>query len=335
VKLGLLLNLQFVAGQSPAEQFAERIRQVELARQAGFDLVVCSHHFLSDPYAELQPIPVLARLTAHTGPMRLLTGIVLLPLHSPVEIAEQGATIDVMSGGRFVLGVGVGYRDVELDAFGVPPGEAVRRFVAGTKLIERLWTEERVTHDGPFWRLDDVPIRLRPVQRPRPPIWIAGNSDGSVRRAARLGDAWYVNPHARLDTLERQLDLYRQALAEAGKPFPAELPMRRELYVAPTREAAWRECGPYLEGKYRTYSAWGQDRVVPEAAGFGLDFDELADERFLIGDPDDCVEGLRRCRAMGATTVVLRVQWPGMPSAAALRAIELVGERVLPAVAGL
>src|SRR6185369_10221341 len=118
-----------------------------------------------------QPIPVLARLTAHTGPMRLLTGIVLLPLHSPVEIAEQGATLDVMSGGRFVLGVGVGYRDVEWDAFGVARGEAVERSVAGTKLIARLWTEERVTYDGPFWRLADVPIRLRPIQRPRPPIW--------------------------------------------------------------------------------------------------------------------------------------------------------------------
>src|SRR5262249_60568106 len=118
------------------------------------------------------------------------------------------------------------------------------------------------------------------------------------------------------DPLERQLQLYREALTEAGKPFPAELPMRRELYVARTREEAWRTCGPYLEGKYRTYSAWGQDKVVPEEAGFRLDFDELADERFLIGDPDHCVDGLRRAATMCAMTVLLRGHAPGSPSAA-------------------
>lgn len=332
MKIGMILNTQFVAEQSVVEQFAERVRQVELAHEAGFDLVVCGQHYLATPFQELQQIPLLARLTAHAGGMRLLTGITLLPLHNPVEIAEQGITLDIMSGGRFILGLGIGYRDVEFEAFGIPRKEVVPRFVQGVRLIEQLWTQDRVTFDSPFWRLHDVPIHSHPVQRPRPPIWIAGNSDGSVRRAARLGDTWYVNPHARLGTIQRQIDLYRQALADLGTPFPREFPMRRELYVAATREAAWQECAPYLEGKYRAYSAWGQDNVVPEEAGFRLDFDQLADDRFLIGSPQDCLEGLHRCAAMGATTVVLRLQWPGMPSRLTLRAIALLGEQVVPVV---
>ncbi len=332
MKIGIILNTQFIREHSVEEQFQERLRQVELARQAGFDLVVCGQHYLAEPFQELQSVPLLARLTAHTGHMRLLTGIILLPLHNPVEIAEQGVTLDVMSGGRFILGVGIGYRDVELQAFGIARDEVVARFAQGVRLIEQLWTQEHVTLDGRFWKLNDVRIYSRPLQKPRPPIWIAGNSDGSVRRAARLADAWYVNPHSRLDTIQRQLDLYREALAETGKAFPAELPMRREMYIAATREAAWRECGPYLEGKYKTYAAWGQDQVVPEEAGFRLDFEELADERFIIGDPQDCIQGLRRCAEMGATTVVVRLQWPGMPSSYTYKAIELLGEWVLPAM---
>ncbi|HZR00510.1 MAG TPA: LLM class flavin-dependent oxidoreductase [Chloroflexota bacterium] len=335
MKLGIGLTMQFERGQSLEQQVRERIEQVELARDGGFDLVACSQHYLSDPYAELQAVPVLGRLSAHSGTMRLLTGVVLLPLHNPVEIAEQGATLDVLSGGRFVLGVGIGYRDVEFDAFGVARGEALARFSHGVRLIRRLWTEERVTYDGPFWRLDDVPVHLRPVQRPHPPIWVAANADAAVRRAARIADAWYVNPHARLDTLRAQLELYRQALAEAGKPFPAELPMGRELYVAASRDAAWRECGPYLAGKYRSYTSWGQDKVVPEAAGFRLELAELAEGRFVVGDPDDCVEGLRRCAELGATTVIVRLQWPGMPGSYARRAIELLAERVIPRITAL
>ncbi len=334
MKLGIILNTQFPPGQSIQEQFEERVRQVELASQAGFDLLSCGQHYLAAPFQELQPLPLLARLAEHTGRMRLLPGVVLLPLHNPVEIAEQTATIDVVSGGRLILGLGIGYREVEFEAFGVRREEVVPRFVQGVRLIEQLWTQERVSFDGPFWRLRDVPVYSRPLQQPRPPIWIAGNSDGSVRRAARLGDTWYVNPHARLDTTQRQLELYRQALAEAGKAFPAELPIIRELYVAASREQAWRECGPYLEGKYRAYTDWGQDRVVPEEAGFRLDFGRLADDRFIIGDPGDCLEGLHRCAALGATTAVLRLQWPGMPSGYTLKAIELLGERIVPAIAG-
>jgi alkanesulfonate monooxygenase SsuD/methylene tetrahydromethanopterin reductase-like flavin-dependent oxidoreductase (luciferase family) len=174
-------------------------------------------------------------------------------------------------------------------------------------------------------------MALRPVQRPRPPIWLAANSDRAVERAARIGDAWFLNPHARLDVLSRQMTIYRSALERAGRQFPTELPMLKELYVAPERTIALRECRPFLDAKYQAYSAWGQAKVLPEDDGFDTVFDELMRDRFIVGDPDDCVRDLRRyADELGVTTFVLRLQWPGMEQANVLRSIALLRDEVMP-----
>jgi alkanesulfonate monooxygenase SsuD/methylene tetrahydromethanopterin reductase-like flavin-dependent oxidoreductase (luciferase family) len=104
----------------------------------------------------------------------------------------------------------------------------------------------------------------RPLQTPHPPIWIGANADPAIRRAARLGDCWYVNPHNRIETIVRQVDVYRRALDEYGKPFPAEFPARREVFVARSRREAIRLCAPFLSAKYQAYQAWGQDRAMPD-----------------------------------------------------------------------
>src|SRR5262245_32107973 len=118
-------------------------------------------------------------------------------------------------------------------------------------------------------------MSLRPVQSPHPPIWFAANNDGAVERSARLADAWVINPHAKLSVLARQMALYRKTLHEEGKPFPTELPMIKELYVALDRQTAIRECRPFLEAKYQAYASWGQDKALPEEESFDLAFDEL------------------------------------------------------------
>ena len=123
------------------------------------------------------------------------------------------------------------------------------------------------------------------MQRPHPPIWIGADADAALDRAARLGDCWYINPHSTFATVTRQLGIYKAALERHGRPFPAELPMRRELFVARTREEALRLCRPYLETKYKAYHAWGQDKEMPEGDNdLGREFDALLGDRFLIRD---------------------------------------------------
>jgi alkanesulfonate monooxygenase SsuD/methylene tetrahydromethanopterin reductase-like flavin-dependent oxidoreductase (luciferase family) len=332
MKFGLIISKQHPPGTSMVERFREHVDQVRAARDAGFDLIVMGQHYLSTPFQEVQTMPALARLAAEAGTMRVGATVLLLPLLNPVDVAEQVATLDVITEGRFIFGAGLGYREEEYEAFGIEGKERVPRFLESLELIRRLWAEDEVTHHGRFYRVTRARLVMKPVQRPHPPVWFAANNDAAVERAARLADAWVINPHALLDVLERQVALYRAALTSAGKPFPAELPIIKELYVAADRRTAIQDCRPYLEAKYQAYNAWGQDKALPAGDSFDQAFEELCRDRFIIGDPDDCVRELRRyVDALGVGCFVFRVQWPGMEQAKVLRTIRLLAERVLPA----
>lgn len=333
MKFGLALSVQHRPDDPQGLRFREHVEQVRLARAVGFDSVWASQHYLSDPFTYFQPIPTLARLAAEAEGMGLGTGCLLLPLHHPVEVAEQLATLDVIGGGRLIFGVGLGYRDVENQALGLDPKERVGRLVEGLEVIERLWTGEPVSYAGRHFTLKDVRISMPPLQRPRPPIWLAANSDAGVRRAARLGDAWLMNPHATLPTLERQLGLLKETRRALGRPPLGEVPVIKECYVAPGRTAALEEARPFLEPKYQAYRRWEQDRALPPGETFALDFPALARDRFLIGDAEAVTDEIARYRErLGVTTTIVRLQWPGMEQDRVLRAIRALGERVFPRV---
>lgn len=325
MRYGLFVSAQHPAGEDPAARLAEHVEQVRFARDAGFHSVVAGHHYLSAPYQMLQPMPLLARLAAESGDLRLVAGILLLPLLNPVDVAEQAATLDVLTGGRFVLGVGLGYRDEENAAFGLPP-ERVRVFREKLDVVRRLLEGEVVTASGHGYRLEEARLALRPLQRPRPPIWMAANNDAAVRRAARLADTWYVNPHTTLAEVRRQLELFR---AERGSE-PEELPLMREACIAPTDEEALATARPHLAGKYAAYVDWGQSDVLPPSDTLRREWEELRAGRFVVGSPETAAAQVRELRELGVTELVLRVQWPGMPQRDALRTLELLASDVLP-----
>ena len=147
-------------------------------------------------------MPFLARLAAEAGEMTGIAGVLLTTLHNPVEVAEAIASVDAIWRGNFVFGVGLGYRDVEFDAFGVPRGHRVRRFEQCLEVVKRLWTEDNVSFENEVCKLSNVTMTCRPVQQPHPPIWFAANNDRAVQRAARLGDSWFnwrAHPWRRLN----------------------------------------------------------------------------------------------------------------------------------------
>jgi alkanesulfonate monooxygenase SsuD/methylene tetrahydromethanopterin reductase-like flavin-dependent oxidoreductase (luciferase family) len=333
MKFGLQLSVQHHPEDSQPDRFREHVEQVRLARAVGFDSVWAGQHYLAEPFTYFQPVPTLARVAAEAEGMRLGTGVLLLPLHQPVEVAETLATLDVISGGRFVFGVGLGYRDAENQAMGLDPRQRVGRLVEGLALIERLWTGEPVSWKGSHFQLENVRISMPPVQRPRPPIWMAANADAGIKRAATLADAWLMNPHSTLATLERQLALFHRTRQALGRPRAAEIPVIKECLVAATRDGALAAARPFLESKYQAYQRWEQDKALPPGESFALDFEALARDRFLIGDPESVADEIRRLQArLGATATIFRVQWPGLAQDAALQTIRLLGERVLPRV---
>jgi alkanesulfonate monooxygenase SsuD/methylene tetrahydromethanopterin reductase-like flavin-dependent oxidoreductase (luciferase family) len=333
--IGLLLCSQFPAGDDPAARFEEQVQQVRFARDSGFDGVFASQHYLAHPFQYLHPLPVLARMVAEAGNMRIGTSITLLALPSPVDLAEELATLDVIIGGRLIVGVGLGYRDVEFDAFGVPPDQRLRRFLDNLDLMRRLWTQDEVSSDSRHAYLKDVPVALRPAQHPHPPIWMAGHTDAAIRRAARRGLPW-IAAAAHVDDgyLQHQVKVYRDACTEFGHE-DLDLPMLQELYVAPTQHEALEVVRRSLALKYRAYQQWGQDSILPADQSFDREFDELRQGRFIIGDPDECVMRIRTLvDTVGPTHLLLRMQWPGMTHQEVMSNMQLFATEVMPALKG-
>ena len=332
---GLFVRGQYHAGDDMRQRFEEVKAQVRLADRLGFSDLLSGMHYAAAPLQQYQLIPLLARLLAETARMRIVTGIILLSLHKPLDIAEQLATLDVLSGGRLVFGAGLGYRDVEFKAFGTTAQERVQRLEENLEAIRRLWTEDCVSMKGSHFELDRATMSLKPVQKPHPPIWLGANADAAVRRAARLADTWFINPHQRMDTIERQLSIYKKALEELGRSMPDEMPLMREIFVARTRAEAIRLARPYLEEKYKVYQQWGQQKAMPKGDDdLSLAFDELTRDRFLLGSPDEVTEQIVGYnRRLGVNRMILSVHWVGMPHSQVVDTMSLFAAEVMPKVA--
>jgi alkanesulfonate monooxygenase SsuD/methylene tetrahydromethanopterin reductase-like flavin-dependent oxidoreductase (luciferase family) len=330
-RFGIFLSAQHPPGVAPGLMARDCCEQVRLARELGFDDVSAGQHFLSQPYQMLQPVPLLARVAAEAGEMRVCSGILLLTLLNPVEVAENAATLDAITDGRFVLGLGLGYRHEENAAFGLPK-RRVSVFEQKLDIVRRLLEGEVVTAEGHGFTLDAQQLALRPSQSPRPPIWLAANNDNGVLRAARLADAWLLSPHTNLAELERQRGLYVAERERSGLPAAREVPIIKELYVGADDASAMRDARPYLEGKYDAYVRWGQSHVMPREDTLRQEFDDLAGGgRFIVGSAETCARQVREhVERLGATSLFFRFQWPGMPQALVLDSMRRAAGEMFP-----
>ncbi len=318
VKVGLFLNTQFQPGQKVAAHLPDLVAQTRAARDAGFKSLWFPHHYLTGPLQMLQIVPMMAYLAPHAEGMQIGPNILILPLLNPVHVAEESATLDVLTGGNYVLGVGLGYREGEFTAFNMSLRERAPRLEEGITLMRRLWTGEKVTHKGRFYRVDDHAIGLKPVRDGGPPIWMAGTAEAAIRRAARLAEAWMIVPSTPLSQLGGQMRIYREAL---GGRVPDCFPIVRECYVGASHKTAVDECRAALQYKYDAYASWGlEGRQTPA-------FEELARDRFIIGDAAYVKEEIARYReALGVDHFMMRCHWPGLGFDKALASIRRLGE---------
>jgi alkanesulfonate monooxygenase SsuD/methylene tetrahydromethanopterin reductase-like flavin-dependent oxidoreductase (luciferase family) len=318
VKVGLFLNTQFQPDQSVRAQIPNLVAQTRAARDAGFKSLWFPHHYLTGPLQMLQIVPMMAYLAQHAEGMQIGPNILILPLLNPVHVAEESATLDVLTGGNYVLGVGLGYREGEFTAFNMTLKERAPRFEESIALMRKLWTGEKVTHKGRFYQVDGEAIGLKPVRAGGPPIWIAGTAEAAIKRAARLGDAWMVVPSTTLGDLVPQMQVYREAL---GGRVPDCFPMVRECYVGVNHKTAVEECQAALQYKYDAYASWGlEGRKRTE-------FADLVRDRFIIGDAVYVKEEIARYReALGIDHFMMRCHWPGLEFEKTLGSIRRLGE---------
>jgi alkanesulfonate monooxygenase SsuD/methylene tetrahydromethanopterin reductase-like flavin-dependent oxidoreductase (luciferase family) len=320
MKVGLFINTQFPEGFNLAERVPEMVAQVRAARDAGFASLWFPHHWLTHPLQMLQITPVMGYIAAHAQGMTIGPNILILPPLNPMHVAEEAATLDVLTGGNYILGIGLGYRQPEFDAFGISLKERAPRFNESIALMRRLWTEDRVNHTGRFYTIKDAGIGVKPVRPGGPPLYIAGQAEVSVRRAARIGDAWLIVNSGGLATVRPLMQTYRAALKEYGRT-PMDFPITLECYVGARHATAQEECRGPLEYKYNAYAAWGlQDRTSPV-------FEDFARDRFIIGDKVSVKEEIARYRELlGVDHFIMRCQWPGLPQQQVLDSIRRLGE---------
>ncbi len=318
MKFGLFISTQFNADQNLGGAIKFMTEEAQMAADCGFESIWCPHHYVTDPMRMFQPHETLARLSASVPNLRIGTGILLLSMMNPVQVAEQAATLDWMTDGGYVLAAGLGYRQEEFQSMGVNPKHRLSRFVEAIEVIRRLWTEERVTHHGQHFHLDQIGLSARPKKPEGCPIWIGGAVPPAVERAANLGDAWLASFTTEPNTMRALFEIYRKALPKSKTP---EMPMCRECFLGDSEADALDKCAETLIEKYAAYASWNNQHVANERP-FAERFDEYRRNRFLIGDAAQLTDEVARYRdELGVTTLMLRMNWPGTNFADSLSSI--------------
>ena len=310
----------------------EVIAEAQLAEASGFDSCFFGEHHQDRDGFLPSPLIVATAVAARTRTLRVGTSVILLPLHHPVRVAEDAITLDLVSKGRLIVGVGIGYQPADFRAFGVAMEHRVAMFEEGVEILRHCWAGEPFTFKGKHYTLEDVQIRPRPFQRPGPPLWIGASVPAAVRRAGLLADAFVGTPSTSLEHAVRQVGAYRDAAGKAGRP--ARVVLMRDAWVAETRADAEAVYGPEVMAAYQYYwqNRLAEFRSIPPGTEFSLQ--NLAPDRLIVGDPESCVRDFHRFhQATGADYFLLRLRHAhsgGPPHAKILEAIKLFGDRVLP-----
>jgi len=310
----------------------EVIAEAQLAEASGFDSCFFGEHHQDKDGFLPSPLIVATAVAAHTKHLKVGTSVILLPLHHPVHVAEDVITLDIVSKGRVILGVGVGYQASDFQAFGVPMQHRAAMFEEGVTIIRQCWGGERFSFHGTHYRLDDLQVRPRPVQKPAPPLWIGASVPAAVRRAGRMGDAFVATPSTTLAQTLHLAGIYRQAAEQAGRQ--PRVVLMRDAWVASSRAEAETVYGPEVMTAYRYYweNRLAEFRDIDPETPFTLDF--LAENRLILGDPETCIREFHRWQeATGADYCLLRLRHAhsgGPAHANILGAIRTFGDQVLP-----
>ena len=310
--------------------YPEALEEVIRAEELGFDSVwMEEHHSVTNHYWP-SPLPVLAGFATRTSRLVLGTDIIVAAFHHPVRLAEDVAMLDVISNGRLVLGIAIGYKPDEFALYGVELEKRGARFEEQLAIMKGLWTQERIQFKGTYYTLEGR-LEPKPVQKPHPPLWIGGWGDITLRRAATLADNWIPGPTADLARLLAGKKQFLERRRAAGLAAPTEWPLTRDVIIADSDQRARELAEQHIMVAYRREYAGGWRHPFIDAS-VATDLDKLMEDRFIIGGPEQCVRRLRRfVEQYGMTHLICRMFFPGMPHAHIMRGLELLAREVLPA----
>ena len=346
MKFGLFHSVQLPNPSEQERYYREALEQVLHAERLGYSSVWFTEHHFTRHGIVSATASVLSYLAAITDTIRLGTAVTVLPFHSPIQLAEQMATVDLLSNGRLDLGVGRGYQWGEFHRMNIPMEEASRRFEESMGLLTRAWTSvEPFDHRGEFWSFNDITVLPRPVQQPHPPVYVAASGADSVSRVVKNDWNLLIGQGETYGQVASQIQFYQEALAETESNYsPQRVVVARAMYVAPTTEQARREAEvPFMWFKQtgQEVSAPPDQRVelLPEeyasyrsryALDARFDYSEMCDNVMLFGSPQDLAERIGRLRDSGVETLIFFVNFGGIESQMVLDSLELFASDVMP-----
>ena len=229
-------------GKTQAQTLRESLREVLQAEASGMDSVwLAEDHFSPENTIMGSPFTIAGAVAGLTSRVRIGMGVVLLPLHNPVRVAEEAATVDLLSDGRLDFGVGRSPVLVNYKGFNIPYDEARDRLSEGLEVVRKAWTQETFSHRGEYWSFQDVRLVPRPYQNPHPPIWFAASSEESFVQAGEMGLSILVPSVTGFPKLVERVAVYRRVRREAGFPGPGEVMLRIPVYAAETTAKARSE----------------------------------------------------------------------------------------------
>lgn len=299
---GVFDQLPCAAGQSPAGRYQDLIAQAKLADELGFQTIwLAELHF--NPRFSVMPSPLLAAsaIAQATRRIRIGTAVNLVPLHHPIRLAEEVATLDLLSGGRAVFGIGRGSNPSHYAGYGIPMAEGRGRFQEAVEFILKAWTTDSLDFQGEYYQAQGLQVAPKPCQQPHPPVYVAANSADTFPLVGSMGHSILVTPVIIGNGgVQAGLEVYRQNLADAGHPdgigAGAKVVVTLPAYVARDRKKARAGLEPtinnYLDTLRSTSRGRGADRAMQ------LSYDEIYDHLSIVGDPAQCVERLHRLREM-------------------------------------
>ena len=324
--------------RTDTDLYAQAIDLAVEAEDLGFDSVwVSEHHFVDDAYLP-SLLPLCAAIAARTSRVQIGTALLLAPLYEAIRLAEDAAVVDLISGGRLILGLGLGWREEEFEVLGVPMDERAARMEDTVTVLKQAWSGTPVTggdtisYPGPY-------VTPSPHEPGGPPVWIGGIGPRAVMRAGRIADGFMATSPSE-QGFARRVSWVRDGLGLAGRDG-AGFALSAHLPVYPREgdpDEAWEAVRPFAH-----YVSWKYDdmedaraRTGPAPAPPPLDAEEEGRlrRRTLVGPPEVVAEGIGRLArvAEGELHFIARLYWPGMPFERQREAMRLFAEAIVPSV---
>jgi probable F420-dependent oxidoreductase len=311
--------------------YKEALEEVVRGEDLGFASIwMEEHHSVVNHYWP-SPLTVLAGFATRTSRVLLGTDILVAPFYHPVRLAEDAAMLDIMSGGRLIVGTAIGYKPDEFALYGAELEKRGARFEEQLAIMKALWTQDWVSHKGRFYQIEGT-LEPKPVAKPHPPIWIGGWGEMTLRRAATLADNWIPGPTAELPRLLKGKQQFLANRQAAGLTAPlTEWPLTRDVIIAETEKEARTLAEEHIMVSYRREYAGGWKHPFIDAS-IATDLDTIKKDRFLIGTPDQVIRDLKPfVEQYGMNHLICRLFFPGMPHRHIMRELELISKEVMPA----